>query len=381
MPVLKPVLQNAINKPLFSFVDIKHNYNRLISKEASSVNKPLTVKSQRPIAELDTLPKYACIKVFIDQLKRLLIPFMKQNQYSFPGKGSPMAIVKILDTFSVQASLKSKTILAIWDFSNAFCTIVHDVVMKIAERYKLSDRLLKLLSQFLEQSFSKIKMSDKNGFYQSDEIHTGVGGQQGQIGSDFVFAIANENIDPEQLFDEIIERIKYVDDFNDIMASKNISELLTSLKHNIELLLKMATSVGLKLNDNKTKLMFANLTDEEVRNALSLVVSPENLDTAVAESKSYTHKLLGFNFSVRNNKISVESAVDSLIDRLNGCCRIVSGMRKHGMSLQKVKLRINISTKLIWAACYDIGLCYAYATKSQFIRIETCMRKVVKAAG
>ena len=56
-------------------------------------------------------------------------------------------------------------------------------------------------------------------------------------------------------------------------------------------------------------------------------------------------------------------------------------MRKHGISLQKTKLRISVSTKLIWASCYDIGLCYAYATNTQFNRIETCIRKVVKAAG
>ena len=381
IPVIGPIVQSAIDKPLNSFVDIRHNYNRLISKEASSINKPLTVKSQRPISELDTLPKYACIKIFIDQLKRLLIPFMKKNQYSFPGKGSPMAIVKILDTFSVHAKLKSKTILAIWDFSNAFCTIVHSVIMKIAKKYKLSPRLLKLLSEFLEQSFSIIKMNDKNGFYQSDEIHTGVGGQQGQIGSDFIFALANENIDPQQLFNEVIERIKYVDDFNDIMASKNTSELLESLKHNIHLLLKMATSVGLKLNDSKTKLMFANLTDAEICQALSLVVPSEKIEEACAESKTYTHKLLGFNFSVRNNKISVDAAVDSLINRLNGCCRIVSSMRKHGASLKKTTFRVDVATKLVWASCYDIGLCYAYASNTQFDRIEICIRKVVKAAG
>ena len=123
--------------------------------------------------------------------------------------------------------------------------------MKIAKRYNLSENILKLLSQFLEQSFSIIKMSDKNGFYQSDEIHTGVGGQQGQIGSDFIFALANENIDPEKLFDEFIERIKYVDDFNDIMASKNTNELLKSLEHNIQLLLKMTVIAVLPLDVRK----------------------------------------------------------------------------------------------------------------------------------
>merc|ERR1712127_818005 len=40
MPVIKPVLQTAIDKPLKSFVDIKHNFNRLISKETISINDP-----------------------------------------------------------------------------------------------------------------------------------------------------------------------------------------------------------------------------------------------------------------------------------------------------------------------------------------------------
>ena len=148
------------------------------------------------------------------------------------------------------------------------------------------------------------------------------------------------------------------------MASKNTNELLKSLEHNIQLLLKMATSVGLKLNDSKTKLMFAHLTDDEKRRALSLVVPIEKLEQSLLDTEIYTHKLLGFNFSIRNNKISVESAVDSIIDRLNGSSRIVTSMRKHGSSLQKTKLRIDVATKLVWSSCYDIGLCYAYASKA-----------------
>ena len=127
--------------------------------------------------------------------------------------------------------------------------------------------------------------------------------------------------------------------------------------------------------------MFAHLTDSEMREALSLVVSAEKVDKTLLETKTYTHKLLGFNFSIRNNKISVESAVDSIIERLNGSSRIVCSMRKHGSSLQKTKLRLDIATKLVWASCYDIGLCYAYATKPQFERIEKCVRKVIKARG
>ena len=381
MPVLGPVLQAAIDKPLENFVDIKHNFNRLISKEVSSIDKPLTVKSQRPIAELDVIPKYGSIKIFIDKLKKKLVPLMKNNQFSFPGKGSPMAIVKILDTFSAQSKLKKKTILAIWDFSNAFCTISHEVILKIAEKYNLSPRIMHLLSQFLEQSFSIIKMSDKDGYYRSDEIHTGVGGQQGQIGSDFVFALSNENIDPEAIFDEFVERIKYVDDFNDILASESVEKVLASLAHNIDLLLKMSTSVGLKLNDTKTQLMCGNMTEDEIKSALGCVVKPTEVENSYTQSLDYTHKLLGFSFKISKNNVNVSDAVSNLISRLNGCCRVVSSMRKHGSTPKKVELRVDIATKLVWAACYDIGLCYSYCSKGEFSNIERSIRKVIKSAG
>ena len=197
MPAIEPVLTAAIEKPINKFPDISRNFNRLISKEAVTINKKLTEKSQRPIAELDLIPKYSSIRLFIDDLKKELIPKMNNNQFSFPGKGTPMAIVKILDTFAMHAANGKKSLLAIYDFSNAFCTLIHPVVLKIASSYGISEQSMKLLEQFMEQSHSSIKMSDKNGYYMSDEIHTGVGNQQGQIGSDFIFSVANDATEPE----------------------------------------------------------------------------------------------------------------------------------------------------------------------------------------
>ena len=349
MPVLKPVLQKAIDKPLTKFPDIRRNFNRLISKETVSVNKPLTVKSQRPIAELDILPKYGCIKVFVDQLRRALLPKLGKNQYSFPGKGSPMAIVAILDSFSMQQKMKKKAVLAIYDFSNAYCTIVHKVTMQIAARFNLSSRTLELLKQFLGQTFSTIKMSDKDGFYQSTEINTVDGMQQGQIGSGFIFALVNDNIDPIEVLEAVIERIKYVDDFNDIISSEHIKSIVESIQKNIRHLLRSATSVGLKLNDSKTKFLFLNMQEEEVKQVLAIFYPPDKIETAYSDVLKYTHRLLGFEFGVEHNKISVAPAVDNLVSRLNGYCRIISSMRKHGSSLKKLKFRIDAATN------FDLG--------------------------
>ena len=51
-----------LNKPIEYLGDIGLNYNRLISKTFSG---DMTEKSQRPIAELNILPKYTLIQIFI----------------------------------------------------------------------------------------------------------------------------------------------------------------------------------------------------------------------------------------------------------------------------------------------------------------------------
>ena len=76
-----------------------------------------------------------------------------------------MAIVTSLDNAAAHGTLAKKAMIVFWDFSNAFCTTIHKITEKIAEKYHLSDRMITLLKQFLEQTHSSIKMSDKDGFY------------------------------------------------------------------------------------------------------------------------------------------------------------------------------------------------------------------------
>ena len=185
------VLQNTIDTSLYEFTDISQSYTRLLSKEKVTAKTVFTEKSQRPISELNVLAKYGSVKIFVDMLRNELLSKLKSNQYAFPGKGGPMAIVKTLDDISEQSAQGKRAFLLLWDFSNAFCTTIHDITIKIAKRFNLSERIVKLLEQFLEQSFSAIKMSDKDGYYISSVIHTNRGSPQGQIGSDFMFALIN----------------------------------------------------------------------------------------------------------------------------------------------------------------------------------------------
>ena len=296
-----------------------------------------------------------------------------------------MAVVKTLDNASVHAGQSKKSMIVFWDFSNAFCTTIHEITIDIAKKYALSDRMTTLLKQFLEQSFTTIKMSDKDGFYLSEPSHTGRGGPQGQIGSDFIFALVNDGIDPEPIADEIIDRTKYVDDFTDVFSANTVKELLASLEFNEKLIKRQATSVGLKLNDDKTKIICINFLEDEL---------PKHLPDYKERFKN-AWELLGFEFEVvqgaaskskkpeNSSKRSVDfvsgdRTADELIGRLNAGVRLINTLRKVS---NDIEMKVDAATKLVWSSCYDIGLVYAYASQKKFKAIETCIRKLIRSAG
>ena len=110
-----------------------------------------------------------------------------------------MGTVKVLDEACQLSANGKKVLIVLWDFSNAFCTTIHRITIEIARKYNLSDRMIELLEEFLKQSTSIIKMSDNGGFYLSEPTTTNRGGQQGQIGSDFIFSLVNDGISPEKI--------------------------------------------------------------------------------------------------------------------------------------------------------------------------------------
>ena len=411
MPAIEDSLQAAVDKPLDRFQNINSNYIRLLNKETVTHKTIFTEKSQRPISELNVLPKYGSVKVFIDQLRDGVIRRLSENQFAFPGKGGPLATAKILDFASFHASNGKKVLIVLWDFSNAFCTTIHRITLEIAKKFNLSDRMIKLLTQFLEQTLSVIKVSDKFGFYLSEEIDTVRGEQQGQIGSDFIFAMINDGMNPEKVLDEIILRIKYVDDFTDIFVGDSASEVFESLKHNEKILKSQATSVGLRLNMDKLKIICLNI-DESEYDPLYKTRGPGNSSVYVDGAK-----FLGFGAEIvrpaplnqsscrdtdfrsiadpivnpepvilrkrhkpKNCKITGAPAAKNLISRVNEGIRTICTLRKFE---KNIELKVDAATALVWANCFDLGLILAYCGENSQDWKQSCtsIRRLLKSAG
>jgi hypothetical protein len=262
----------------------------------------------RPIVEANILSKYGPIKLFVDELRSRMIPQMNSNQFSFPGKGTPLAIHNILDEANSKACNKFSTAIVLFDFSNAFNTFSHDALSNILKHYNIPESLKTLTDKFLKQSNTIIKMSDKDGFYFSDKITTNSGSPQGQIGSDFLFAIINDSIDVITPSDNVkVKQIKYVDDLSHIYSAKTTQDIIKTILFNQNNLLQKSNSIGLKLNEEKTKII------------------PIRCDNNLLKQKfkiEHETKLLGFSFSVRDRMydqklISGNNNADNIIKRLN----------------------------------------------------------------
>jgi hypothetical protein len=312
------------------------------------------------------------IKPFIRELRDEITPFLNRNQFSLPGKGCPMAIVSILDNVSYLSSQKQKVLLVFWDFSNAFCTFDHDAAMQIFGSYPISAQKLKLIREFLKQSGSITKISDRNGHYMSSLKTSDCGTPQGQIGSDFFFVVVNDNMEPIKVSDETAERDKYVDDFTDRYSSPNPALAFSSLRANEELLSKQSASLGLKLNESKTTIIPFNFTQDEL----------ENRSCTPRKGYRYSKLALGFNFDVTrtrtHDKIDVLPEIDACITRLHQAMSIIISLRKVS---KNVEYRIKCATKLVFSKLYNLGLIFAYCSTAQFEPICLAIRKAIKCAG
>jgi len=369
LPAVSKPLNIMLNKPLETLGDISLNFNRLISKTFSG---DITEKSQRPIAELNILPKYTLIRIFINRLQKLIIPRMVQNQYSFPGKGTQLAVIELMEKVSFQLSLKKAVIIVCYDMSNAFCTCPAEFIIKIAERFGVCNKMKDLLVEFLNQSKSIVKMNDSKGFHRSKIFDTKRGCQQGQIGSDFIFTMLNDAIMPIQIKDEFITRIKYVDDFVDIIAHESSEICFQSLSKNMIHIKQQATSIGLKLNEEKTQIIPANIPESELDPAFNYISKLKYLgfraEIDIFSANKYSKKYA----------IYSDSYANKLISELNAAMIVVSTTKNFCYSINK---RLEIATNLVYSRLGFLGLAYTYTKANKWNSIKIAIKKVLKASG
>ena len=184
--------------------------------------------------------------------------------------------------------------------------------------------------EFLTQTTTIVKTADKNGHHLSDFYHTDNGSCQGQIMADTCFILLNDPIEPlpddpgENNSEPPVQtsRSKYVDDWSDLMHGNDADKIFQCFRKNMEFLIKCCSSIGVKLNDDKTAMLPFNFTDNEL--PAEYKKQPGEVGARFVSETVF----LGFGIQVKNGKPCVQPAVEECIAGLKSSSAEITTLRK-----------------------------------------------------
>ena len=273
-----------------------------------------------------------------------------------------MCIITTLDRVLDDIQAGKKTLVTKYDFSNAFGTINHTVLISVLRQLNLSDSVLNYFCEYLEnQKMAKTVISDKSGIYTSDFVPMEKGTVQGQIGSDLCFIIQQLCLKP---LDEVF-RTLYVDDLNDVISAVTEFAAISTAIANERVLVSQSLQVCFKINDDKTTYIPFNIDDSFLKLA-KLKITRKT-------------EVLGFPFLAGSCGPDVSPAADMIIERLLEKSRIVHACRAY---FDDPLTRVMIARQIIYHCIGEIHLVYAYdKTGAVFNKIRVKVNSVLRATG
>jgi hypothetical protein len=216
------------------------------------------INSYRPISLLSPITKIFEKLIYdrvADYFSRKKL-FCKEQFGFIKGRSIQAAVLNLLHDLNMAINNNKYSIVVFLDYSKAFDTVSHDLLLKKLYRYGFRG----CVSDFLKSYFSSRKQSVKikNSF--SDVLDVNIGVPQGSsLGPLYFLIFVNE-------FTKICRYCKsilYADDSVIYLSGDTLSELQDRVNHDISLIYKWSKANGLTLNIDKTKCMLVTTRSRE----------------------------------------------------------------------------------------------------------------------
>lgn len=225
----------------------------------SSIIRPLpktsnvnSIQDLRPISILPTLGKIfeRCIE---SQLREFVNVYdvLPPYQSGFrPGFSSVSAVTHVVDDVLRASDAGNATVLVLLDFSRAFDTIHHKVLLNVLAASGLGDAAIALMESYLSDRSQQVLLDTKC----SSSLPVSHGVPQGAILSPLLFSLYTSGLPA------IIQHCQYhlyADDTQIYLSFKpeNYREAQQCLQHDIERICHFATNYQLQINPGKTQLI------------------------------------------------------------------------------------------------------------------------------
>lgn len=185
-PYIVDYLTNIINSCLISST-FPSQWKAAIVNPVAKIEEPTSYKDIRPISLLPIMSK-VFEKIVYDQLLKYLEAnnILPSIQSGFRSNHSCMtALTKVTDDILQSYDSNMYSLLVLLDYSRAFDTVRHDILLFILKFIGLSPESVALLSDYLSGRTQIVKLRDHTS--RPLEIKTGV--PQGSILAPLLFAI------------------------------------------------------------------------------------------------------------------------------------------------------------------------------------------------
>lgn len=361
-PVYKSKLNFVCQRFGLSYPKDNQGYfQRTINK----VPNPKKIKDMRPLGVLNPVEKYCFNKPFFKALRDHLTPiFNTRNNFSY--RGTHLCIIRTLDYLQNQIWEGLPTLLVKYDFSNAFGTTHPETIMNAFSQLNLSDSCLEFIRGYIyNQGNARTIISDKTGYYTSENIPMKRGNPQGQIGADLVFLVQQLVL---REIDDVF-RTLYVDDINDSMSGKTELETVMRAISNEISLKEQVVQVGFMLNSDKTTYIPFNVQDQTL---LDNNILPKNIQRSSC--------VLGFSFVAKNKGVDISSAAENILSKLRKKRQVVHAARHY---ISDCNILVKLARILIYHCIGDLHLVVGYDGDSEknFNKIRVEVNNILRATG
>ena len=170
-----------------------------------------------------------------------------------PGHSTETALLKVVNDLFLSLSKYNISVLALLDFSSAFDTIDHPILVhRLHTDFGFTDTVLQWFSSYLTDRTHYVSLSNHCSAFAP--VHTGV--PQGSVHGPIFFTMYIKPLSAI-IVSHLIIHHSFANDIQLQMSAPpdKISELLHPMQSCISDVKALATGNMLKLNDNKTELM------------------------------------------------------------------------------------------------------------------------------
>lgn len=240
------------------------------------IEEPTEFKHLRPIS---ILPIFSKIfeKIINQQLRDHINDYniLPENQSGFrPAHSCTTAILKITDDIHDAADKGMLTALVLLDYSKAFDTLNHELLLAILNFIGLDTKAINLIKSYLQMRTQKVTLNNST----SDPLPLSVGVPQGSILGPLLFTIYTSNFINHLKYSKIH---MYADDtqiYYSFLPSEH-QEALTKINHDLQIISDISCQHHLIINPTKSSFIIfgSKPSCSRIENDFNLQINNTNI--------------------------------------------------------------------------------------------------------